>query len=86
MVSGEMPIEHGDSWFSAKFIEVRHPSKSGRVYIYVIYGFSSGTGAGRVLFAIILVELYSIMENLANGVIFFLGSQTVGDKVHKSKR
>jgi len=23
VASGEMPIEHGDSWFSAKLIEVR---------------------------------------------------------------
>jgi len=23
VIRGEMPIEHGDSWFSAKFIEVR---------------------------------------------------------------
>lgn len=51
-----------------------------------MYGSAPGVGAAAFALAIILVELYSIMENLANGVIFFLGSQTVGDKVHKSKR
>jgi len=26
--SGDMPIEHGDSWFSAKIITVMHPLKN----------------------------------------------------------